>query len=157
MAGLPDKPRWLAGFLLCMLLAGCAPVMIVPGSVTTQSRITDDAFITADGAVLKLSRWDAIQPKAIVVAIHGFNDYRRFFSAAAEYLSQRGITSYAYDQRGFGESPHAGLWAGSDAYADDLRQFSRLIRIRHPGLPVYLLGESMGGAIIRREKEPKRS
>ena len=31
---------------------------------------------------------------------------------------------------------------------DDLRVFARLVRARHPDTPLYLLGESMGGAVI---------
>lgn len=122
--------------------------MVTPGPVTTVSWVSDDAFLARDGTLLKLSHWDSAEPKAVIIAIHGFNDYRRFFSAAADYLTKHGITSYAYDQRGFGESPHVGFWAGSDTYADDLRQFTQLIKAKHPGLPVYLLGESMGGAIV---------
>ncbi|MDD2759200.1 MAG: lysophospholipase [Methylomonas sp.] len=110
--------------------------------------MTETTFITPDGVALPVSRWPSEQPKAILVALHGFNDYRRFFSAAAEYLRQQQIYCYAYDQRGFGGSPHTGFWAGDDAYADDLTQFAGLVRERHPGVPVYLLGESMGGAIV---------
>jgi len=40
------------------------------------------------------------------------------------------------------------LWAGGATYADDLHTMVRLVKQRYPDRPVYLLGESMGGAII---------
>jgi alpha-beta hydrolase superfamily lysophospholipase len=58
------------------------------------------------------------------------------------------VITYAYDQRGFGGAPHRGYWAGSDAYVEDLRMAAQLVRDRHPGVPLYILGESMGGAIV---------
>jgi alpha-beta hydrolase superfamily lysophospholipase len=39
------------------------------------------------------------------------------------------------------------LWAGEEAYADDLKAFVAQARLRHPGVPLYVLGESMGGAV----------
>ena len=122
--------------------------MIGPGPATGVSHVSDTAFIAEDGAELPLTQWPVSEPKAVLIALHGFNDYRRFFESAAEYLQQKQIFCYAYDQRGFGASPNVGFWAGSDAYADDLVQFTKLIQSRHPGVPVYLLGESMGGAIV---------
>ena len=107
-------------------------------------------FITDDGTELPLKMWPPAQSEAqaIIIALHGFNDYSHFFQQPAEYFAQQQIISYAYDQRGFGNSPNRGFWAGVDTYVDDLALFIRLIKSKHPGKPVYLLGESMGGAII---------
>jgi alpha-beta hydrolase superfamily lysophospholipase len=143
----------LAGFLV----AGCTPTLLSPGPSIGTAHLTADSYITADGTPLRLSRWPTENPKAIIIALHGFNDYRRFFGAPADYLQKQRIYCYAYDQRGFGESVTPGIWAGNDAYSDDLRQITALIKAEHPDTPVYLLGESMGGAIIidamsRREK-----
>lgn len=68
-----------------------------------------------------------------------------FFTTPAEYLSQHGIACFAYDQRGFGIAPKRGLWAGQDAYIDDLQVLIRLLKQRYPDRPVYLLGEKHGG------------
>ncbi len=106
-------------------------------------------FVAADGSVLPVRSWTppAENIKAVILVLHGFNDYSRFFTAAGEFLSQRGFASYAYDLRGFGLAPGRGLWAGVDAYVDDLKVLSELLRTRHPGVPQYILGESMGGAL----------
>jgi alpha-beta hydrolase superfamily lysophospholipase len=99
--------------------------------------------------VLPVRTWlpDHAPVKAVIVALHGFNDYSNSFSAPGNYLSRRNIASYAYDQRGFGGAPGRGLWAGIEAYTNDLTCFVKEIRKRHPDVPLYILGESMGGAV----------
>lgn len=144
----PTRYRWGLLLLLAVFNSGCTPVMLTPGPTVAAARLTQDSFIAADGVALKVSRWPVDDPKAIIVALHGFNDYRRFFNAAASYLQTQQIYCYAYDQRGFGETQTPGMWAGSDAYVNDLTQITELIRNQHPGVPVFLLGESMGGAVI---------
>ena len=57
-----------------------------------------------------------------------------------------GITTYAYDQRGFGETAQRGLWPGVETMVDDLRTALGLARAAHPGAPLFIVGESMGGA-----------
>ncbi len=104
--------------------------------------------MTADGEKLAYSSWISKHPVAILIAVHGFNDYRQFFKQAGEYFKRQNITSYSFDQRGFGESSTRGYWAGADNYSHDAITFARLIKQRHPDQPIYLLGESMGGAVI---------
>jgi alpha-beta hydrolase superfamily lysophospholipase len=113
------------------------------------AQLDNHQFITRDGVVLPFKSW--LSPphtcKAVIVALHGLNDYSNFFNIPGEYLKQRGISSYAYDQRGFGASANTGTWAGTDTYVQDALLFTRLIKHQHPELPIYILGESMGGAI----------
>lgn len=135
----------------CLLLlhSGCMPMSYPPGATITTAQIEARAFLTADGARLPLRHWlPHNEPQAIIIALHGFNDYSHFFAAPADYFSKQGIACFAYDQRGFGEAPQRGLWAGGETYAQDLKDFTRLIKQRYPKQPVYLLGESMGGAIV---------
>ena len=87
------------------------------------------------------------RPRAVILALHGFNDYSRAFERPGEYWTKKRIATYAYDQRGFGEAPHRGIWAGHKTMAADAAAALDLVRTRHPGVPVYVLGESMGGAI----------
>jgi len=128
------------------------------GCVTGKGRITRQTatpvlarahFATADGAILPVHTWwpEDGKPKAIIVALHGFNDYAKAFSEPGHYLKARGIGVIAYDQRGFGLSPGRGLWAGTETYTADLAAMIQQIHRRHPGIPVHVLGESMGGAV----------
>lgn len=102
-----------------------------------------------DGARLPLESWRADgDPDAVFIGLHGFNDYAHAFAMPGRWFAEHGMALYAYDQRGFGRTDHAGLWPGTDALVADLAVAVRLIRTRHPGTPVYLLGASMGGAVI---------
>lgn len=106
-------------------------------------------FVADDGVRLPMRSFPAARPaKAVLIALHGFNDHSGFIQDAATYLAQAGIQTVAYDQRGFGLAPDRGQWAGTQALVDDFLAVVREVRRRHPGLPVFVLGESMGGAVI---------
>lgn len=132
------------------LLAGCMPAIHPQGAKTYQGEISEREFITADGVKLPLRQWlpASKNPAAVIVALHGFNDYSSFFQKPAHYFQKQNIASYAYDLRGFGGSENRGLWAGHETYSEDLALFTRLVAEKHPHVPIYLLGESMGGAVI---------
>jgi alpha-beta hydrolase superfamily lysophospholipase len=112
------------------------------------ARFIGDSFIADDGARLPLRKW---LPKnrvaAVILALHGFNDYSNAFAMPATIWAAHGIATYAYDQRGFGGAPERGLWPGEGRLAVDAITATRILRRAYPGRPVYLLGESMGGAI----------
>jgi alpha-beta hydrolase superfamily lysophospholipase len=136
-----------------LLLAACAPRLQQIGPPVDAPRLTDTAFHTADGVDLRLLSWlpwngpEKTHPKAIVLALHGFNDHAGGFALPGHGLARRGFAVFAYDQRGFGTSPQRGVWPGSAAMIDDARTAARLLRARYPGVPLYVLGESMGGAV----------
>ncbi len=140
--------------LLLPWLAACAPVLAPPGPGAERPEILERPlgpwrWLTADGYELVLRRWapDEGEPRAVILALHGFNDHSTFIEGAAAAWAADGIATYAYDQRGFGNAPNRGYWAGAATYADDAATLAALLARRHPGAPVYLLGESMGGAI----------
>jgi alpha-beta hydrolase superfamily lysophospholipase len=114
-----------------------------------ERRLEQDTVVMEDGARLPLREWlPAAAPRAAIVAVHGLNDYSAGFEATGAYLSARGFAVYAFDQRGFGRAPEKGIWAGGDRMADDAGALARLLRIRYPDVPIYALGESMGGAVL---------
>jgi acylglycerol lipase len=118
----------------------------VPAQVTP--RFTEDAFIASDGTRLPLRKWLPKGPvNAVILALHGFNDYSNGFDIPAKLWAARGIATYAYDQRGFGGAPGRGLWAGEGRLALDAIVASRILRRTYPGRKLILLGESMGGAV----------
>ena len=111
-------------------------------------RIASDYWLAADGARLPLSSWLPPGPaKAVILAVHGMNDYSSAFDAPGKALAAKGIATYAYDQRGFGAGPHPGFWSDTATMTGDLRTLAALLHARHPDLPLYILGESMGGAV----------
>jgi acylglycerol lipase len=135
--------------LLLGTLSACMPMIHPPGPKNNPAHITDNLYSTEDGASLPLRQWlPKVKPKAVLIALHGFNDYSNFFDSPGTYFSAQSIACFAYDQRGFGAAPKRGSWAGIPAYTEDLRGLIRLIKQRYPRQPLYLLGESMGGAVI---------
>ena len=138
-----------AAFVCCLLLAACAPRLQPPGPAVAEPQLTADRFVAADGAALPVRSWlPEGEPRAAVLALHGFNDYSNAFADVGAFLAGRGVALYAYDQRGFGETAHRGLWPGTQALVDDLGAVAARVRARHPGIPFFLLGESMGGAVL---------
>ncbi|MEE2996110.1 MAG: lysophospholipase [Pseudomonadota bacterium] len=110
--------------------------------------LTKHTIVQTDGTELPYIAWlpDA-RPRAAIIALHGFNDYSGAFVKPGAYWAARGIATYAYDQRGFGGGPHKKIWAGHETMVDDLITTSQLIRSLHPDTPIFVLGESMGGAV----------
>jgi len=142
--------RFLA-IALVLCLAACAPTLQHAGKpdlTFTGPRLETNDVVSFDGARLGLSRWDAKgEPWAVIVGVHGMNDYANAFHLAARYWSGEGITTLAYDQRGFGRSPQRGIWAPDDLRTEDLRTVVALARQAYPHAIIAVAGESLGGAV----------
>ena len=142
--------RTAVGLLLLVALAACSPRMAAESADAGDARIAQDMLVMPDGARLPLHVWEphgTVRPKAVVLGVHGFNDYGMGFDLAGEWFAAQDIKVYAYDQRGFGAAPHPGVWPSEERLARDLGHAVRLIKDRHPDTPVYVLGVSMGGAV----------
>jgi alpha-beta hydrolase superfamily lysophospholipase len=137
---------------LALFLSACAGPRVqgalIPPDGFTGPAIETEALVMHDGARLPYLVWrpEAQPPTAVIVALHGMNDHRTAFRLAGPWWAQRGLATYAYDQRGFGRAPGRGTWAGP-LMQEDLRTVVALVRQAHPGLPVVVVGESMGGAV----------
>jgi alpha-beta hydrolase superfamily lysophospholipase len=103
-----------------------------------------------DGARLPFTRWTPTsgdRPWAVVIALHGVNDSRAAYRLAAAWWAERGIETWAFDQRGYGDAPGRGVWPGEARLAQDLRVAVQLARAAHPDAVIAVAGESMGGAV----------
>lgn len=139
--------------LLCVGLSACAkPELLDTGPVIGAASLDDTRYSTADGEQLHVSSWKAANPRAVFVAVHGFNEYAGAFQLPGPWFSSRGFSVFAYDQRGFGrdDAERLGKWAGGDVMARDLSGFVALVRRQHPQVPVYVIGTSMGGAVTMK-------
>jgi alpha-beta hydrolase superfamily lysophospholipase len=145
-----SAPKFIASLAVLLLLAACAPNFAPTLEGSASPVLTDDAIIARDGTHLPLRRWEAEggKPRAVIVALHGMSDYSNAFAMPSAVWAKQGITTLAYDQRGFGKNEHPGIWAGSEAMRSDLNDAVAAARARYPGIPVFALGESMGGAVV---------
>ncbi len=142
--------RALAAAAAALALAACAPEIQVSGTSSLAApELRGDVIQTADGVQLPLRSWlPAGRPRAVIVGLHGMNDYSKSFAIPARRWQMQGIATYAYDQRGFGDTPQRGVWPGLERLIEDFKTAVALVRRRHPGVPVYASGTSMGGGVV---------
>jgi alpha-beta hydrolase superfamily lysophospholipase len=141
--------RGVLGLGGAVALGGCVSMGAPPGPAVEAASMTEDAFTMPDGARLPYRVWlpDG-KPEAVVLALHGFNDSRDAWEYPAPDFTGAGVAVYAPDLRCFGAAPGRGLWPGTEALVADAAEMVRLVRALHPGLPLVLMGESMGAAVL---------
>ncbi len=105
-------------------------------------------FETADGVQLFEQSWRS-SPRAAVALVHGYAEHSGRYEYVAERLVARGYAVHALDLRGHGRSEgHRALMRHIDDATGDVAAFLDRVREREPGLPLFLLGHSMGGGVV---------
>jgi alpha-beta hydrolase superfamily lysophospholipase len=119
-----------------------------PASQAIQHR--EDWFVGAKGTRLFYQSWVPQGPlHATLVNLHGLGDHSGLYPNLAAHFPARGIALYAYDMRGNGRSPGQRAYvSGWHEYRDDLHAFLKLVRERETELPVFLMGNSLGGLVV---------
>ena len=133
-----------------LALPACTPARVPFGPAIGTPTITGQSLVMSDGTRLPVHAWlPPGPPRAVLVGLHGMNEHARAFAEdAAPWFTAQGVGLYAYDQRGFGATENRGIWAGHQALASDAADAARVVRARHPGIPLLMMGESMGGAVL---------
>jgi alpha-beta hydrolase superfamily lysophospholipase len=90
-------------------------------------------------------------PKAVVVLAHGINDHSGRYDHVVAALVGQDIAVYTIDHRGHGrsEGPRAQVRRFDDL-VDDFELVTEQAASELPGIPLYVLGHSMGGLIATR-------
>jgi alpha-beta hydrolase superfamily lysophospholipase len=104
----------------------------------------------SEGA-LSVQVWAYPDPERVVVISHGHGEHIGRYEHVAAALVERGAAVFGPDHLGHGRS--AGervVIADFEPVVDDLHRVVGLARERHPGLPLVLIGHSMGGLIATR-------
>ncbi|MEO5838603.1 MAG: lysophospholipase [Acidimicrobiales bacterium] len=105
-----------------------------------------DFGLTRDGLVQLRRHWPATNARASVLLIHGISEHSGRYEHVGHFLADRGFDVVAIDMRGFGQSGGRRAYVGSfDEYLDDVED--QMAEVRALGVPVVLLGHSMGGLI----------
>ncbi len=115
------------------------------------------SFISSDGAQIAAYKWTSENPKALLQIAHGAVEHAMRYDAFARYLAEKGFAVYAEDHLGHGKtagSPeNVGHYSDRDGaflkIVEDMHALEAQMRKEHPGLPVFLMGHSMGSLLSR--------
>ena len=109
----------------------------------------EGTFAGVDGAELFYQMIEPLTaPKATVIIVHGHGDHSGGLHNINFGLVQEGYIVYTFDLRGHGKSSgKRGFIKSWDEFRGDLHKFRKLVSKKQPGLPLYMIGHSMGGVI----------
>ncbi len=111
-------------------------------------RRTEGWVASPEGLLLFRRAWLPELPQRVLVLVHGFAEHSGRYEELASWFAARGCAVLAVDLRGHGRSQ--GRRTHVDAFAqylDDVDLLMAAAREEHGGLPLLLLGHSMGGLI----------
>lgn len=111
-------------------------------------RRSQSKFGAPDGTRLFRRAWLPREARRVVVLVHGLAEHSGRYEHVAAWLATRECAVHAFDHRGHGrsEGPRGHVGAFSELL-DDVEAFLEIVRREHPGLPVALIGHSMGGLV----------
>ncbi|MDF7674330.1 alpha/beta fold hydrolase [Acetobacteraceae bacterium ESL0709] len=147
------RPRRLAALFFFLCAAGCAAPpspQTLPHTKEESAFIAPDATLEmSDGTLIPLRFYRATPPlRGTILALHGFNDSRDGWEILAPALTRHGFTIAAPDIRGFGGVQPPVRWASSTRrLINDVQEELLWLHRHDPEHPLYLMGESMGGAL----------
>jgi alpha-beta hydrolase superfamily lysophospholipase len=96
-------------------------------------------------------RWATTDPRYVALLCHGYGEHVGRYEEVATRLAADGAAVYAVDHVGHGRSDgERVLVEDFEGVVDDVRRLEHAARAEHPGLPVVLVGHSMGGMIGAR-------
>ncbi len=117
---------------------------------------TTSTLASPDGEQVFVYRWKGeAPPKAIVQLAHGMGEHAARYRRLGEALTGAGYVVYANDHRGHGRTAGSaerhgdfgtGGWKG---LIDDMAAVAALARREHPGIPLVLMGHSMGSFALQ--------
>lgn len=91
----------------------------------------------------------AAHPRAALLIVHGLAEYAGRYRALGTQLAARGISCFAYDQRGHGVRPGIRTHVERfDDFVDDLNLEAASLQRRSPDLPLFVWGHSMGSIVV---------
>lgn len=118
-----------------------------PATVSTEHRT--GTFTGSGGLHLFYQVWRPARPRAGLINLHGLGDHSGLYPNLAAHFPARDVALYAYDMRGNGRSPGQRAFVRSWLeLLEDLHAFLGQVRQWEPSLPLFLLGNSLGGLVV---------
>ncbi|CAN5397128.1 hypothetical protein BH11CYA1_BH11CYA1_03990 [soil metagenome] len=152
------RNRLLICFTLFLLLAQMAELSLLSSAAMAADGCQIGSACLCDPACVVVGEthmleWKSKTPaKIIVVCIHGLGLCAMAYKPLAKEFSDAGIDGYAINVRGFGPDRDKADYAKLNCI-DTVGDIGKLlvdIRKQYPKHKVYLVGESMGGALAIR-------
>lgn len=110
-----------------------------------------ESFTNRRGQRLHCHYWKGHQEKCLVFLSHGFSEHLGLYNEIGTLLGKRGMVVFGHDHIGHGESDGSRAYIENvDHYVDDVITHCMKMQDKHPDLPLFLIGHSMGGMIALR-------
>ena len=110
---------------------------------------SEDTFKGVAGVNIATRSWTAEGAvRGIILFVHGFNSHSGYFKWPAEQFASQGFAAYALDHQGRGKSEGERFFVEKFSnWVDDVNTLAGIARSENPGLPLFVLGHSVGGLI----------
>ena len=116
-------------------------------SAESAGAVREETVKSGDRGIFVRS-WEPEAARAVVVLVHGFNSHSGYYIHTGEEIAASGFAAFALDLRGRGRSDGDRFYIESiSEFVQDVATVVSLARLRHPGLPTFLLGHSAGGVV----------
>lgn len=97
---------------------------------------------------------DAEDIRGILQVAHGMAEHSALYNEFASYMAELGLVVAVNDHLGHGRSVSGGAYGyfgegGCQNLLRDMKKLSTILQQEHPGLPLVLLGHSMGSFLTR--------
>jgi len=112
-------------------------------------QIQEGTFNGSEGLSLFFQSWQPDSPaRGVLVIVHGLGEHSGRYKNVVNHLVPLRFAVYALDHRGHGRSPGQRAYANSMAeFRGDVHALVQLAANAHPGLPLFIMGHSLGGLI----------
>jgi alpha-beta hydrolase superfamily lysophospholipase len=120
------------------------------GPATVAQANQQGWFTGTGGLSLFRQTWrPAGRAKAVLLNVHGLGDHSGLYPTLVDHCVTRGITVHSHDLRGHGRSPGQRAYVERwEEFREDLRRFVETVRSEEGELPLFLVGNSLGGLIV---------
>ena len=104
-----------------------------------------------DDIYLKCAKNLVKNPKATILIVHGLAEHYRIYDYVTSKLISNKFNVYRYDHRGHGDSDgKRGYVDNIETLTNDLRTIINLVKEENPNLPLFVLGQGLGGHVMIR-------
>lgn len=108
-----------------------------------------DSFAGRAGAARTIHIWEPAAPRAVLLALHGGMAHAGDWVTPALFFRERGIATAAYDLCGHSAGRRADV-PDFDVFLEETALFLDWVRSAYPGLPIFVIGHSMGALIATK-------